>query len=141
MTSTPTTRTPGLVLPALARELIDRPEPGVLTTVGPDGSPRSSVMWLARDGDVVLLPTKRNRAKVADIERDPRVSLVVYDRVHIERYVQIRGIAELTDERAATLVYDLAEAYTGTRAHTGADDREDLRVVVRVVPQKVFVRG
>jgi PPOX class probable F420-dependent enzyme len=123
------------------RALIAHPEPAVLTTLRADGSPSSSVMWLTVDGDSILLPTKRNRIKVRHIERDPRVSIVVYDRNQITRYVQITGTAELTDYRASSLIYDLSELYTGSRAHQGADDREDLRVVIRVTPERIFFRS
>lgn len=128
-------------IPTPVRELIARPEPAVLTTLRADGSPSSSVMWLTIEGDSILLPTKRNRIKARHIERDPRVSIVVYDRTDITRYAHITGSAELTDHRASTLIYDLSELYTGSRAHQGADDREDLRVVIRVTPERIFYRS
>src|SRR5690606_1248213 len=106
-----------------------------------DGSPSSSVMWLTVEDGAILLPTKRNRVKVRHIERDPRVTIVVYDRGHIARYAEIAGRAELTEHRASTLIYDLSETYTGSRAHAGDDDREDLRVVIRVTPERIYYRS
>jgi PPOX class probable F420-dependent enzyme len=132
--------TTALVIPPAALELIARPEPAVLTTIRADGSPSSSVMWVTAEDDTLLLPTKLNRVKVRHIQRDPRVTVLIYDRVEIQRYVEISGRAELTDHRASTLIYDLAESYTGSRAHQGADDREDLRVVIRVHPERIVVR-
>ncbi|MFD1272395.1 pyridoxamine 5'-phosphate oxidase family protein [Streptomyces kaempferi] len=38
-----------------ARRLLDDVNPAVLATVNPDGSPQTSVVWVARDGDDLLL--------------------------------------------------------------------------------------
>ncbi|MFE4922504.1 pyridoxamine 5'-phosphate oxidase family protein [Streptomyces sp. NPDC056661] len=33
------------------RSLLDAPHPAVLSTINPDGSPQSSVIWVSRDGE------------------------------------------------------------------------------------------
>ncbi|MFF4763282.1 pyridoxamine 5'-phosphate oxidase family protein [Streptomyces sp. NPDC001292] len=37
------------------RALLDAPIPAVLATVNPDGSPQTSVVWVGRDGDDLLV--------------------------------------------------------------------------------------
>jgi PPOX class probable F420-dependent enzyme len=64
----------------VARRLLDDVNPAVLATVNPDGSPQTSVVWVARDADVLLLSSAAGRRKVTNVERDARVSLAVYDR-------------------------------------------------------------
>ncbi|MFJ5730870.1 pyridoxamine 5'-phosphate oxidase family protein [Streptomyces paradoxus] len=46
--------------------------PAVLATVNPDGSPQTSVVWVARDGDDLLLSSAAGRRKVTNVERDAR---------------------------------------------------------------------
>ena len=48
-------------LPSGARELIDAPEFAVLSTANPDGSHHLCVMWVGRDGDDLLMATRKAR--------------------------------------------------------------------------------
>ncbi|MFC4068914.1 PPOX class F420-dependent oxidoreductase [Actinoplanes subglobosus] len=119
-------------------ELVDRPEFAVLSTLDPDGTARLSVMWVGRDGDDLLMATKSGRRKVRNIERDPRVTVLLYDRARPARYTEIRGTARVTDEDAHTLVDELARRYTGA-AHERGDEREEAaRVVLRITPDRVL---
>jgi len=47
---------------------------GILATVNPDGSPQSSVVWLARDEDDVLISTMIGRRKERNLRHrsEPR---------------------------------------------------------------------
>ena len=76
------------------------PYVGSVTTLRPDGSPHSTVVWVdVRDG-AVGFNTARGRAKARHIERDPRVSLLVVDPNDAYKWVAVSGRAELTDEGA-----------------------------------------
>jgi PPOX class probable F420-dependent enzyme len=66
-------------LPPMTRRLLDASTYAVLATVNGDGSPQSSVVWVCRDGDELLMSTIRGRRKTANMARDPRVSLCLYD--------------------------------------------------------------
>ncbi|MFF0477151.1 pyridoxamine 5'-phosphate oxidase family protein [Streptomyces sp. NPDC004284] len=56
-----------------ARSLLDAPHPAVLSTLNPEGSPQSSVVWVSRDGGELLISTEQGRRKERNILRDPRV--------------------------------------------------------------------
>ena len=64
-------------LSAATRALVDGTNYAVLATINADGSPQSSVVWVGRDGDDVLMSTIEGRRKHRNMVRDPRVSLSV----------------------------------------------------------------
>jgi PPOX class probable F420-dependent enzyme len=122
-------------LPAQARELIDTPEPAVLGTLNPDGSTHLCMMWVAREGDHLLMSTRAHRRQYANLERDPRASVLVYSRLLPRRYVDIRGRAELGGAGADELIRRLSLAYLG-REHSTLIDYEP-RAMIRVLPEHV----
>jgi len=63
------------VLPDRIREVIDTPVFAHVATIGADGHPQNTVMWIDRDGDLLLLNTAEGRAKWRNIEADPRVGI------------------------------------------------------------------
>ena len=99
-----------------ARRLLDEPNPAVLATVNPDGSPQTSVVWLARDGDQLLVSTEAGRRKERNVRRDPRVSLTVWDRNDPLVYVEVRGTATVAGDPGRELAVRLAEEYEGPGA-------------------------
>ncbi|WP_031467905.1 PPOX class F420-dependent oxidoreductase [Sciscionella sediminilitoris] len=114
----------GLIFPSVA-------------TLGPDGAPRSSVVWARREGDTIVFVTRRDARKGRDLARDPRISLAVTDAGNPYRAVEIRGTAELTEHGAGRLIGELAHRYLG------ADSPDDgsVRVIVRIIPEKVVKFG
>jgi PPOX class probable F420-dependent enzyme len=129
-----------IMLSNAARRIIDDVNPAVLATINPDGSPQTSVVWIGRDGDDVLISTAAGRRKDKNLRRDPRVSLSVFDRKDPEQYVEIRGIATVTDDVGRRLAVALAEKYEGPGAGQEYLDLppEVVRVVVRLTPRRVL---
>ncbi|MFF7993243.1 PPOX class F420-dependent oxidoreductase [Kitasatospora xanthocidica] len=122
------------------RSLLDAPIPAVLATLNPDGGPQTSVVWVGRDGDDVLLSTAAGRRKERNLHRDPRASLTVYDPADPLRYVEIRGLATITEDTGRTVAATLAEQYEGPGAGQEYLDLppEVIRVVVRITPTRVI---
>jgi PPOX class probable F420-dependent enzyme len=109
------------------------PNFAVVATVGEDGSPQSTVVWIDTDGENVVFNTKRGRAKVAHLERDPRVSVTVIDAANSYAFIEVQGVASLEDEGAAEHINFLSHKYTG-------EDFSNLenRVIVRVRPDRIL---
>lgn len=128
-------------LPDKARAWLDAPEFATIATINPDGQPQLSVVWVERDGDDVLVSTVIGRRKHLNIERDPRVTLLVYPRDAPYTYVEVRGTATMTQEGGRELIDRLNDAYSGTGHYRGDDDTENVRVVVRITPDKVVMRA
>src|SRR5689334_20821724 len=118
------------------RELLDRRAFLVLSTINPDGAPQSSVIWAKHDNGDLVFSTIRGRRKTLNMERDPRVSLCVYDPANPYRYVEVRGTVSLTEEGGPELIQELSHAYGGqpfTEPVPGVT-----RVVCRVTATKII---
>jgi PPOX class probable F420-dependent enzyme len=125
------------------RKLLDAPNPAVLATINPDGSPQTSVIWVGRDGDDLVISSAAGRRKDRNIRRDPRVSLSVYDQDDPEEYAEIRGTATVTEDAGRALAVRLAEEYEGPGAGQAFLDLppEVVRVVIRITPQHIAGRA
>src|SRR3712207_1135431 len=82
----------------LTRALLDGENFAVVATLAPGGAPQTSVVWIARDGDTVVFSTTADRRKARNLAKDPRISLSVFDIANPYRTVDIRGVAELTED-------------------------------------------
>lgn len=119
-----------------AKALLDSKAFAVVSTVQPDGSPQSSVVWVKRDGDDILFSTVEGRRKQLNLARDPRVSLLVNPPESPYEYFEARGEVTMTTEGGRELIDELAAKYRGVDKYTW-DGPDDVRVVVRLTPRKV----
>jgi PPOX class probable F420-dependent enzyme len=124
-------------LPELARTLIDGNVFAVLSTINPDGSPQSSVIWVKRDGDEVMFSTILGRRKTRNLQRDPRVSLCFYDPKEPYWYVELRGTITMTQEGGRELIEELSQRYDGRPFQESSPD--NVRVVCRLRLSKAIV--
>ncbi|WP_329115776.1 PPOX class F420-dependent oxidoreductase [Streptomyces sp. NBC_01353] len=129
-----------ITLNSAVRALLDDINPAILGTVHPDGSPQTSVVWVAREGDELLISTQDGRRKVRNIRADPRVSLIVYDRKDPQLYAEIRGTATVAEDVGRAVAVAMEERYEGPGAGQEYLDLppEVVRVVVRITPTKVL---
>ena len=101
-------------IPASHRDLVQCPPVAALTTVMPNGSPQTSVVWCDVDGDCVRVNTMRGFVKERNMRRNPRVTLLCYDPRQPNRYLEVRGtVIEMTRAGAAEHLDDLASRYAG----------------------------
>lgn len=125
-------------LPELAKELLDRNTFVVLSTINPDGSPQSSVIWAMREGDEIVFSTILGRRKMKNMQRDPRVSICAYDPADPYRYFEARGRVTLTQEGGKELINQLAERYLNGPYEEYAPD--SVRVTCRLAPTSVVTQ-
>jgi PPOX class probable F420-dependent enzyme len=81
----------GISLSDDLKKLIDRPNFAHLATLMPDGSPHSAPVWIARDGDLVLICTEATSLKGKNTQRDSRLSISVVDFRDPYIVAQMRG--------------------------------------------------
>ena len=122
-------------LPDNVRRLVDSTTFAVVTTINADSSPQSTVIWIKRDGDDVLFSTIRGRRKTRNMERDPRVSICVYDPANPYRYVEVRGTVTLTEDGGPELIDELSRSYGGEPWTEPNPD--NVRVVCRVKATRI----
>lgn len=128
-------------IPEQAHPFVDGPEFATLATVGPDGQPQLSVVWVERDGDEILVSTVAGRQKHRNLVANPRVSILIYPRDNPYSYLEVRGTATMTESGGRELIDRLNEKYTGSGRYTGDDGTDSVRVVVRITPQRVVFQG
>ena len=121
----------------------------ILNSIGPDGVPHPMPMWFVSDDDLVVsMATFRGTQKIVNLQRDPRVSLLVESgREYSElKGVVIYGTAELsedTDAIIATLVAASQKETTKTDAEASTAMKEGMRksaskrILIRVKPDRV----
>jgi PPOX class probable F420-dependent enzyme len=123
-----------------ARTFLQNPYVGEVTTIRPDGSPHTTVVWVDVDTDEVLFNTAVGRAKERYLRRDPRVSLIVVDPEDPYRWVSVSGTAELDTEGADDEIDKLAKKYLGQDEYPWRKPEEQ-RINVRIRPERVETTG
>lgn len=115
---------------------------GMLGYVAADGRPLVAPVWFVVDGDQLAFNTGRDTSKGRALHRDSRVAMCVDDPHPPYSFVQVQGVAALSEDPADVL--DIATR-TGGR-YMGADRAEEFgrrnavpgELVVRVHPTKVI---
>jgi PPOX class probable F420-dependent enzyme len=101
-----------VAIPASHADLVDCPRVAALTTLMPDHTPHTSVVWCDFDGRFVRVNTMRGFQKERNMRRDPRVTLLCYDPRRPLRYLEIRGVVrEMTQDGAVGHLDALAARY------------------------------
>lgn len=118
------------------RKIVDGKNFATLATVNADGSPQTSVVWITRDGDDLLISTVKGRLKERNLRRDPRASVSVFDKDDPYSYFEVRGPVTFTEEGGFKLINDLSHKYRG-EDFTGDIGTDRVRVIVRIKPEKV----
>jgi PPOX class probable F420-dependent enzyme len=129
-------------VPASHRDLFERPVPAVLTTMGPDGRPESSLVWADLAEGCPRVNTTLERRKGRNLLRDRRVSLLVVDPDDTSRFIQVRGDAELVHEGVIEHLDALTRRHTPHPAFYGyvypaSQQNRETRVIVRIRPRRV----
>ena len=101
-------------LSATARRLLDEPNIAVIATLMPDGAPQTSAVWVARAGDDSVTFATTATLKLANLGRDPRVSVTVYDRADPYLELNLRGRVTSVDAAGGVaLIDELSALYYG----------------------------
>jgi PPOX class probable F420-dependent enzyme len=129
-------------LPASHLDLLDGPLPATLTTELPDGRLQSTVVWCNRDGEHVLLNTMREFQKARNLRTRPKATVLVVEPGGDDRWIEVRGTAELEEQGALEHLDELTRLYTGTVPYFGTSVPADLAAVehpvrIRLIPSAV----
>jgi PPOX class probable F420-dependent enzyme len=125
-------------IPAVGKRLLDGRNFASFATVMKDGSPQVSPVWIARDGDIVLVNTSVGRVKERNVLRDPRVAICVFDMENPYSKMVLRGrVLEVASEGAREHIDALSIKYTGHK-YVGMKPNEK-RVIFRIAPTSVNV--
>jgi len=136
-------------VPDTHTDLLVNPIHGVLTTMMGDGQPQMSLVWVDFDGTYVSLNSTLERQKGKNIQKNPKVNVLVIDPKDGSRYIEVRGeVVEITQEGA------IDHANIQTRAYTGGEKQlfygdiypeeakdKETRVLFKILPTKVNINA
>lgn len=106
-----------------------------IATIGPNGEPQSSPVWIDWDGEFVKFSQTKTRQKYRNLQRDNRIALSVHDPDGPQRYLEVRGRVERVEDDADNAFIDsMAQKYIGEPKYTWDPPGEE-RVVLYVRPE------
>jgi PPOX class probable F420-dependent enzyme len=110
-----------------------------LTTLFDDGQPQTQVMWVDADADHLLINTEVHRQKFKNVQRDPRVTVMIWDADSAYRYVEVRGrvVEEVRGQEARDHIDACSRRYVGKDY---APEITSERVILRIAPDRVVER-
>jgi PPOX class probable F420-dependent enzyme len=121
------------------RAFLDAPNHAVISTHEPDGSIRSNVVWIEALDGAVSVNSAVGRRWPANLERDPRCTIVLLDEGNLYRFVEIRGTATSTLDGADAQIDRLARKYLGVDEYPYRT-AEETRITFTIEPERVLVR-
>ena len=129
----------GAVEPRL-RELAQAANFAALTVNLPSGRSMTHVMWVDADNDHVLINTEVHRAKFAAVERDPRVTVIVWVIDDPYTFAEVRGrvVETVRGTEARAHIDALSQKYRGRDYDPSIITSE--RVILRIAPDVQHIR-
>jgi PPOX class probable F420-dependent enzyme len=118
------------------RELLEKPNHAVVSTHNEDGTIHSTVVWVNVEDGKVAVNTGVGRHWPTNLERDPRVTVLVYDQSNPYDYVEIRGTATPSVEGADEHIDRLAKKYMDVDTYPFRTPDEQ-RISYFVEPERV----
>ena len=106
-----------------------------VATIGPDGEPQSTPIWIDGDADVIRFSQTTARQKYEKLQREPRVALSMIDLEDPYRYLEVRGrVVEVREDADNAFIDSLAHKYLGQETYP-YHQPGDRRVVLTVEPE------
>jgi PPOX class probable F420-dependent enzyme len=106
-----------MTIPDSARAVLESDALAHFTTLGENGSPHVTLAWVGLKDDRIVIATLGDQKKLANVRRDPRVSLSLVtgkrNDFGLDEYLVVYGTAEVTEGGAPELLQELAHTYIG----------------------------
>jgi PPOX class probable F420-dependent enzyme len=130
-----------LEIPASHVDLLDG-QYATLATIGPDGRPQLSEVWFLSDGGSVSLSLPNSRQKTKNLRANPSATLFLLDLVSPQRYLEIRGDAEVTPDDDYSFADRVTAKYGADLRATDPPGQPRVKVTIRPVRvNAIDVRG
>ena len=114
------------------------------TTVAADGRPHTTIVWVGLDGDEIVIGKLQRDQKLANISRDPRVSISIEaegGQYGMQNYLVVEGAARITEGGAPELLHELAQRYIGPGVDFPPMPDPPAGFTIRVTPERVRGMG
>lgn len=93
------------------RKLLSEPNYAVVSTFNADGSILSTIVWISAEDGTVAVNSAKGRLWPTNLERDPRITALVYEAGNPYNYVEIRGRVSATTDGADEHINALTKKY------------------------------
>jgi PPOX class probable F420-dependent enzyme len=124
-------------VPKEHREVLDAPY-AVLTTLGRDGYPQSTMVAFLAEDDLVSISLNTTRQKTRNLMVQPRATLLIPDPASPYRTLEIRGDVEIIPDDDYSFARRVGQKYGGTDFRS-ADRPGESRVGVVLRPVRINV--
>jgi PPOX class probable F420-dependent enzyme len=105
---------PKVPVPDAVSEFLARPNPAVIGTLRPDGSPHTVATWYDWEEGLVLVNMDRSRLRLKFLQKSPHFSLTVLDHRSWYRHVSLLGhVVSIADDTDLVDIDRLSVRYTG----------------------------
>jgi PPOX class probable F420-dependent enzyme len=129
------------VLPESARRVLDSNLLAHVTTLDADGAPHVTCAWVGLDGDEIVFGTLADQRKLANLRRDPRITLSIHtadtNAYGLTEYLVVYGRARVTEGGAPELLQELARTYIGEGVKFPAMDDPPPGFVTHIAVERV----
>lgn len=95
------------------KDLLEKPNYAVISTHNEDGSILSTVVWVDAENGNVTVNSAIGRRWPTNLQRDPRVTLLIQESGNPYHYVEIRGRATATTDGADEHINRLTKKFIG----------------------------
>jgi PPOX class probable F420-dependent enzyme len=95
------------------RELLEAPNYAVISTINQNGLIHNTIVWISAEDASVAVNSALGRLWPKNLQRDPRVTVLVYEAGDPYHYVEIRGTAVGTEAGADEQINALSKKYIG----------------------------
>ena len=125
------------VLTEASREIIHKQVLAHVATLGSQGEPHVTPVWIDLDGDDLIINTALGRAKARNLASDDRVAISLTDPDNLHTVIAIRGtVVQFTTDGADAVIDQLAKKYLGLETYPYRREGE-IRVTVRIRTDRI----
>jgi PPOX class probable F420-dependent enzyme len=111
-----------------------------VATIGVDGGPYVTPVWVELDGDDIVINTALGRAKARHLASDERVAVSLTDPDDPSVCIAVRGtVVGFTTDGADEVIDRLAKKYLHVDSYPNRREGE-IRVTVRIRPDRIAVQ-
>jgi PPOX class probable F420-dependent enzyme len=101
-------------LPDHLDEFLKQPNPGVIASLRPDGSPHTAPTWYLWEDGRIVVNMDESRKRLEYLRNDPRVSLSVLGKDNWGNHVTLRGrVASIEEDAGLEDIDRIARHYIG----------------------------
>jgi PPOX class probable F420-dependent enzyme len=108
-----------------------------VVTLMPDGQPQALLTWIDTDGEHLLINTEPQRQRAKNVERDPRITVLIHSADDPWDWSEVRGrvVGTIGAQAAREHVDELSHKYLGKDYPNAVGDQG--RIILKVAADKI----